>query len=90
MTDLASFRRWAKSDVAPEQTPVFYLSGEVWIDMSKEQIFTHVRLKQELCRILGNLVRLEGRGDLFPDGLLLSNMDAKISVNPDGDRKSVV
>ena len=82
--NLESFRRWAVSDDAPESVPVFYLSGEVWIDLSQEQVFSHVRMKQELLRVLGNLSTESRLGDMFPDGLLLSNVDGNLSGNPDG------
>ena len=84
VTDLATFRRWAVSDEAPESVPVFYLSGEVWIDMSQEQVFLHVRMKQELLRVLGNLSTESRLEDVFPDGLLLSNVAGNLSGNPDG------
>ncbi len=84
VNDLESFRRWAVSDEAPETTPVFFLDGEVWIDMSKQQIFSHLRVKQELLRVLGNVVRESRLGDMIPDGLLLTNVVANLSGNPDG------
>lgn len=84
VTDLESFRRWAVSDEAPEQVPVFFLAGEVWIDMSKQQVFSHVRLKQKFFLTLGLLAANGGLGDFFPDGLLLTNVDADLSGNPDG------
>ncbi len=84
VTGLESFRRWAVSDEAPEQVPVFFLDGEVWIDMSKQQIFSHLRMKQELLRVLGNVVKESRQGDIIPDGLLLSNVAANLSGNPDG------
>jgi len=82
--DLASFRRWMHSDESPEKSPVFFLAGEVWVDMTKEQIFSHVRLKQEFYRALGTLAKSQGHGTFFPDGLLLTNPDADLSGNPDG------
>lgn len=82
--DLDSFRRWAVSEDAPERTPVFFLDGEVWIDMSKEQIYSHVRLKQEFFQVLGALSKRNRLGEFFPDGHLLSNEDANLSGNPDG------
>ena len=84
VNDLESFRRWAVSDEAPEKVPVFFLDGEVWIDMSKQQIFSHLRVKQELLRVLGNVVRESRLGDMIPDGLLLTNVVANLSGNPDG------
>ena len=84
VSDLESFRQWMHSDESPEQTPVFYLAGEVWIDMSKQQLFSHVRLKQRFFEVLGPLARQQRLGDFFPDGLLLTNSDADLSGNPDG------
>ena len=84
VSDLESFRRWMLSDESPEQTPVFFLAGEVWIDMSKQQLFSHVRLKQRFFEVLGPLARKQRLGDFFPDGLLLTNADADLSGNPDG------
>lgn len=83
VTDLASFRLWATSDAAPERTPVFFLSGEVWIDMSQEQLFSHNQLKLCLALILAPLSKQQG-GRYIPDGMLLSNERANLSGNPDG------
>ncbi len=84
VNDLESFRQWMHSDESPEQTALFFLAGEVWIDMSQEQIFSHVRLKQRFYEVLGPLGRRERLGDFFPDGLLLTNEEADLSGNPDG------
>jgi Uma2 family endonuclease len=84
VVDLDSFRRWTETDDFPDQGRIWWLKGGVWIDMSKEQIFTHVLVKTELTRALGNLVKTEKRGIYFTDGLLLSNFAADISGNPDG------
>lgn len=82
--DLESFRRWVTSEDAPEKSPVFFLAGEIWIDMSKEQIFSHLRLKQEFFQVLGSLAKRKLLGKFFPDGLLLTNEAADLSGNPDG------
>ena len=42
VTDLTSFRRWAESDGFPEEGRVCFINGEVWADMSKQQVFSHV------------------------------------------------
>ncbi len=81
---LDQFRRWALSDESPDHAPVFYLAGEVWIDMSKEQLFSHIRLKQKFYQVLGTLSEQKKLGKFFPDGLLLTNEDADLSGNPDG------
>src|SRR2546427_6594037 len=72
VVDLDSFRRWADADDFPEFGRIWYLKGQVWIDMSKEQIFTHVLVKGEFNRSLGGLVKAEESGLVFPDVLFLS------------------
>lgn len=81
--DLASFRRWADSDEFPETGRVCFLDGEVWVDMSNEQIFTHVLVKTKFIAALSSLVDAHHLGLFLADGVLLSNVDAGISVNPD-------
>jgi len=56
----------------------------VWIDMSNEQVFTHVAVKTEFTVVLGALVKQEKLGRFLTDGVLLSNFAADISGNPDG------
>ena len=47
ISDLAGFRRWAHSDDFPETGRICFLDGRVWLDVSKEQVFTHNQVKQE-------------------------------------------
>lgn len=83
IVDLESFRRWADADDFPEDSRAWYLKGEVWIDMSKEQIFTHLAVKREFFFVLTGLVKAGNLGLFLPDGLLLSNEAADISGKPD-------
>src|SRR5262249_16627154 len=83
VVDLESFRRWADADDFPEDGRAWYLKGEVWIDMSKQQIFTHILVKTEFTIVLGNLVKTAGLGLFLGDGALLSNIAADISGVPD-------
>lgn len=83
VVDLESFRRWADADDYPDDGRAWYLRGEVWIDMSKEQIFTHLAVKREFFYVLTGIVKEEDLGLFLPDGLLLSNIAADISGNPD-------
>lgn len=82
--DLTSFRAWLDRDDVAEDLPAYFFNGGVWIDMSKEQIFSHVRIKCEYTFVLGGLARSDGRGEFMPDGLRLSNLDANLSTKPDG------
>ncbi len=83
VTDLAAFRRWTDEPGFPKEGNIWWLCGKVWADMSQEQIFTHLMVKGLIYRVLANLVEIEDLGLMLPDGLLLSNLDAEISGNPD-------
>src|SRR6266851_1013564 len=64
--DLDSFRHWARSDEFPQTGRICYLNGEVWVDMSKEQIFSHNQVKSEFNVTLGGLIRSNRLGRFFP------------------------
>ncbi len=83
VVDLESFRRWTDSDDFPEKTRALYLKGEVWVDMGRQQVFTHVAVKTEINRVLSNLAKGSGLGRLFCDGLFLSNVTADFDGVPD-------
>lgn len=83
VVDLDSFRRWADSEDFPEKGRFDYIQGKVWIDMSKEQIFTHAVVKNEFNIVLGLLAKTDQRGLYLPDGVLLSNVDVDFAVKPD-------
>src|SRR5262249_18562419 len=82
VVDLESFRRWADADDFPETGHVWFLKGEVWVDMSKEQIFTHGAVKTEFTVVLGSLVKTGRLGRLWGDGIFLSNVTADIAGKP--------
>ncbi len=84
VTDLEAFRRWTDMDEFPEEYRIWWLRGEVCIDMSKEQIFTHVRVKTRFTRVLDLLADQEQLGMFLTDGVLLSNFAADVCGNPDG------
>ena len=84
VTDLESFRRWSDDDAFPEAGQISFLRGEVWIDMSKEQLFTHNQVKTEYTRVLAGLIKMERLGRYYFDGAFLSNVDADVSNQPDG------
>jgi Uma2 family endonuclease len=82
--DLASFRRWAYSDEFPETGRICYLNGDVWVDLSREQLFTHNQVKVEFSYTLANVLKTERTGRFFPDGARLTNVEADLSCEPDG------
>lgn len=84
VADLASFRRWVYSDEFPEEGRICYLKGEVWVDMSKEQVFSHNQVKTEFFGVLGPLMKSAKLGRFFADGLRLTNEATDLSCVPDG------
>ncbi len=83
VVDLASFRRWADSEDFPENGRICYFNREVWIDMGKEQIFTHVLVKTRISAVLSQIVEANRSGLFLGDGVMLSNVDADLAVKPD-------
>jgi Uma2 family endonuclease len=81
---LASFREWAGDNDLPEKTRVDFYKGEVWVDMSNEQVFTHVLVKTEVTIVLGGLVKRDDLGYYWCNGVLVTNEAADLSGNPDG------
>ena len=81
---LASFRAWAGDNEFPEKTRVDYYRGEVWVDMSQEQIFTHGLVKTEIAAVLRPLTKENGLGRYWCNGVLVTNVEAELSGNPDG------
>ncbi len=75
--DLDSFRRWACSDDFPETGRICFLNGEVWVDMSREQLFSHNQVKLEYSLVLGTMTKTDRLGRYFPDGVLVTNIAAK-------------
>jgi Uma2 family endonuclease len=82
--DLASFRQWADADDFPEHGRICWLKGELWIDMSKEQLFTHNQVKAEFTTAMRTMVREMELGYWFTDGARVSHLGADLSAVPDG------
>jgi Uma2 family endonuclease len=84
VVDLESFRSWVHSEEVPEKLRACFLNGEVWVDMSNEQYFSHNDLKTEINAVLRMLVKAERLGRYSGDGMLLTNLEANLSAGPDG------
>jgi Uma2 family endonuclease len=81
---LDAFREWAGNNDLPEKTRLDYFKGEVWVDMSQEQLFTHGLLKTEIAAVLRNLTRETKLGTYWCNGVLVTCPEADLSGNPDG------
>ncbi len=79
-----AFRRWAKSPDFPDFPRFSWIQGKVWIDMSQEQIFSHVQVKTKFTKVLDSLAEESQPGLYLTDGVLFSNPAADVSNVPDG------
>jgi len=84
VVDLESFRRWADGEDFPEQGRVWFLNGEVWVDMSKEQLFAHGAVKTEINGVLSQLVKGQRLGRYWSDDAFLTGVSADFAGRPDG------
>jgi Uma2 family endonuclease len=82
--DIEAFRRWTDEPDFPEDVYVCWLEGQVWLDFSRQQIFSHVAVKTEITVVLARLADEKDLGRYLTSGALLSNFAADISVKPDG------
>jgi hypothetical protein len=83
VSDHDSFRRWVHSDEFPEEGRICFFQDETWVDMSKEQAFSHNQIKNEYSYVLTGLTKRRG-GIFCPDGMFLSNLEVGLSARPDG------
>jgi len=82
--DLNSFNRWLEEPDFPEEGRIDFLQGEIWIDMSEEEVWSHNQAKAEFTVVLGGLAKAERRGRFFPAGFRFQHPEAELSVVPDG------
>lgn len=83
VSDLDSFRWWAKSEDCPRRGWYGYLNGKLWLDPSKE-IASHNLLKGEFAAVLMRLAEEAVAGHFFGPRMHLTNVDAQLCTEPDG------
>jgi Uma2 family endonuclease len=84
VVDLESFCRWATSDQYPQRGQFSYLGGTIWVDLSMEDLYRHNQVKGAFFGVMDVLVRSLAVGRFVPDGMLLRNLAADLSTEPDG------
>jgi Uma2 family endonuclease len=77
------FRAWTLSDDFPEEGRIAFIDGEVFVDMSKEEITTHAILKTEIGRALAQICIDQPIGMVLIDGARVANKAANVSNVPD-------
>lgn len=80
---LPGYRRWVYSPSFPRRGRVSFISGEVHLDLSPEEIRTHNSVKGDVFGAIWNLCRTEGLGKPFADRALLINETADLATEPD-------
>ena len=83
VNDLASFRKWVHSGVLPEKLKVHYLNGQVWVDISMEELNSHNRVKQALYMALGRLIEEGDLGNVICDGMRYTSVEGDFSTEMD-------
>jgi Uma2 family endonuclease len=80
----AGFRRWLHSGSFPEEGLVSFISDQIEVDTSMEEFFEHGQVKNEIARVLSNLLIELKFGRFAPDGTRYTNTRARLSTEPDG------
>ena len=88
--DLNSFRRWAVSDDYPKHGLVAYFQGDIWVDMSMEELLTHNRVKVAFTIAVGGLLQQDDFGSFVADRMRWTHVDVGLSTEPDGWLTSAV
>jgi len=81
--ELEGFRRWAHSSTFPQRGKVSFISGEVHLEMSPEEIRTHNAAKRDVTNYLCHHVFRLDLGEVFADGVMLINEAAALATEPD-------
>jgi Uma2 family endonuclease len=82
--NLEGFVDWVTSAGFPEHAHASFISGEILIDMSPEELETHGVVKAEVYRVVTTCNREMKLGKFYPDGCLVTNKAADLSTEPDG------
>ena len=81
--NLEGFRRWARSDRFPDYGRIDYLGGDLEVDMSPEELYTHGTVKVEIASEFHTRIAHAARGDVYISRTRVSSSSAELSVEPD-------
>jgi Uma2 family endonuclease len=77
------FRDWARSDAFPESGEVSFLNGQLYIDMSPEELHKHNKVKTAITSKLHSIASQFDLGDVYSDRMLVTNPECGLSTEPD-------
>jgi Uma2 family endonuclease len=81
--DHDGFRAWARSGDVSEGVRVAFIQGEVLLEMSPESTESHSKPKGTITSALWRIVDERDAGEAYPDRVLLTNVEAELSTEPD-------
>lgn len=79
----ADFRKWTISDEFPEVGRIDFVSGNIEVDISPEEMYSHNAVKVEISRVLANINKARSLGELYTDGVRVASDSASLSAEPD-------
>ena len=80
---LEGFRRWAASAEFPETGRIDFLAGDVEVELSPEELFSHGLVKGAIYAGLHNLLSDLDIGEAFIDSTRYTSDSAGLSAEPD-------
>jgi len=83
LSTLTGFRSWVQSGAFPDCGRIDWIEGEVEVDMSPEDVFTHGTLKGGIAGDLRAIVEFGRKGIVLIDSSRYSAPEAALSVEPD-------
>jgi Uma2 family endonuclease len=83
VNSLDEFRTWLRSDDFPEKGRIDYIAGQIEVDMSPEDIFSHGSVKTQVATTINARVLQLESGAVFIDSSRVTCPNADLSVEPD-------
>jgi Uma2 family endonuclease len=77
------FRAWAQSDSFPTTGEFSFLNGQLYVDMSPEELHKHNKVKTAITSRLHAIATQAELGDVYGDRMLVTNPDCGLSTEPD-------
>lgn len=81
--DFEGFRRWARSKRFPQRGRIDYIGGDLEVDMSPEEIYTHSAVKVEIAVKLHARIAAPGLGTIHIDKTRITFPQTHLSTEPD-------
>jgi len=77
------FSDWMRSEEFPEAGRIDFLAGDVEVEKSPEDLYTHGVVKIAVVLTLGDLIVRTDLGDVFTDRTRVTSRFAQLSAEPD-------